>query len=94
MDIQNKDVHLRLLEQAFFIHSRRNYDGEYGSIGLDSKRPFGSSYVQGDILKIIGVHLDEGAEYSDEQHEYADKLYDLLPKFTYEQYLRRMNETA
>lgn len=89
---RNKTKDLLALEHAFFIHCRRHYDGEYGSIGLDSKRPFGNSYVQGDILDIIEFpHKDE---YSDEEIEYADNLFNELPKFLHEQYLSRMAETV
>ena len=70
---------LRLLAKAFFDNI--SYDGscEFGSIGLDCKRPFGNSSVTFDILEIIGAkfeeHEKEGDSYSDDQHDYARNLY-------------------
>lgn len=46
-----KEEHLDLLKNGCW-----EYDGscEYGSIGLDCKRPFGNSSVEYDIAEIIG----------------------------------------
>jgi len=72
----NKD--LELLAQAFFKNLEIS-NAEFGGIGLDGKRPFGNSDVEGDILDIIGWKYKE--EVSDEQYEYARKLYndELIP---------------
>lgn len=81
----NKEEHLKLLAIAFFDNLEYMDACEYGSIGLDFKRPFGSSYVQGDILEICKVEpeMPEDGEmyYSKEQEEYADELYQELPQY-------------
>lgn len=66
--------HLFKLADAYFDHLIFDSAAEYGSIGVDSKRPFGNSYVEGDILKIIGIPCPRDG-YTDEQEEYARKLY-------------------
>lgn len=74
--------HLEKLEKAFFQNIERHDDCEYGSIGLDCKRPFGNSDVEGDILEIIEVEMtgNDGYEkcWSSDQREYAAGLYDAL----------------
>ena len=74
--------HLEKLEKAFFQNIERHDDCEYGSIGLDCKRPFGNSDVEGDILEIIGVEMagddGDGPCWSSGQREYAAGLYDEL----------------
>ena len=80
-----QDEHLQKLAVAFFNNIERHDDCEYGSIGLDCKRPFGNSDVEGDILEIIGAEMegDDGFDkcWSSEQREYAASLYDSLPKY-------------
>lgn len=56
-----------------------------GYLNLDNKRPFGNSDVDQDVLKIIGCKLEPDAEdnmcYSEEQYDYARKLFyhELVP---------------
>lgn len=86
----DKEVSLEILSQAFFANIRRNDDGEYGSIGIDCKRPFGSSDVEGDILTIIGAAMegdDDGPCWSRKQRDQAAELYDELPKWLRSKYL-------
>jgi hypothetical protein len=69
------------LEQAFFQNLCID-NVEFGGIGLDSKRPFGNSDVETDILEIIGAEPegDDGYEecFSSAQREYARDLYSAL----------------
>jgi hypothetical protein len=50
---------------------------EYGGIGLDPKRPFGSSFIEADILGIIGWDEEGGDDgyCTREQRDYARSLY-------------------
>lgn len=67
---------LFVLATAFF--ENLEYDGscEFGSIGVDCKRPFGNSWVENDILEMIGEESGEdNGDWSEEQLEYARRLY-------------------
>ena len=90
MKFRTKD--LKTLALAVLANLQRNHDCEYGSIGTDCKRPFGNSDVEGDILEIIGETPkgNDGEEecWSSYQREYAAALYEAMPKFIYEQYVR------
>lgn len=77
-----KDEDMLKLEKAFFSNLQRS-DCEYGAIGVDCKRPFGNSDVEGDILcDILEAEMegDDGEEpcYSSKQRAYAAALYDNL----------------
>ncbi|KKM26481.1 hypothetical protein LCGC14_1584240, partial [marine sediment metagenome] len=53
---------------------------EFGSIGLDCKRPFGNSQVEKDMFEIIGLNAEIkcpncGDEWSDDQYDYVRCLY-------------------
>lgn len=63
---------------------------EYGGWGLDDKRPFGNSYVAGDIMEFLGLPNDEmvGSEQYDEQIDYVDSLYDDLGSYLKEEWYR------
>lgn len=78
MKARDTQADLRKLAQAF-IDNLQIDDCEYGGIGLDSKRPFGNSDVEGDILHIIGAELEEDDDgdpaWSDDQRDYARSLY-------------------
>ena len=76
------------LEQAFF-RELTFVDGDYtqGGIGLDTKRPFGNSYVVGDILDIIGAKIGKDG-WTEEQEEYAQELYRALIPHLKRKYLR------
>ena len=76
---RNEIEDLMILTNAFFENLQID-SCEYGGIGLDSKRPFGNSSVTLDIMEMIGVEPEFncrncGAEYSEEQRDYADQLY-------------------
>ena len=66
--------HLALLADAFFVHLQIDRT-EFGGIGLDCKRPFGNSYVEEDILEIIGLVSEGENEDDDCLNEYARELY-------------------
>lgn len=74
-------VDMAKLATAFFDNLQKD-DCEYGAIGVDCKRPFGNSDVEGDILELLGAKPegDDGdAEcWSRAQREYAAGLYDNL----------------
>lgn len=57
--------------------------GESG--GIDGKRPFGNSDIEGDVLQIIGAapedEEDGDAVWSERQLNMAGKAYDELPRW-------------
>lgn len=73
---QQTAEHLRLLSIAFYEAMNETTD-ECNGLGIDGKRPFGNSYIAGDVLEII-EEKPEGEDYcwSDEQTEYAYHLFD------------------
>ncbi len=77
-DYKNKDM--QLLADAFFKNLLLNKDG---SIGLDSKRPFGNSFIEGDIADIIGYPINSHSDDSDDEEYlvYLKDLYSSLPEF-------------
>lgn len=88
----DKARHMEILAQAFFRNLERN-DMEYGGIGIDCKRPFGNSDVEGDILEMIGAtpEGDDGEDkcWSSAQKKYAASMYDGLIKYLQAKYLKR-----
>jgi hypothetical protein len=77
MNDETKD--LAKLAEVFFQNLAFDPSCEYGSVGLDSKRPFGNSDVDADILEIIEAKPEgddgDGPCWSSEQREYASTLY-------------------
>ena len=77
----NRDMQkdLAFLANAFFQNLEYDPHWEYGAIGVDCKRPFGNSDVEGDVLNIIGAEMegDDGEDkcWSSGQREYAADLY-------------------
>lgn len=78
-----------------FYNGLRIDNTEYGGIGIDSKRPFGNSDVEGDMLRIIGwepENVEGDPEYTEEQFEYVRELYhEKLIPFLQNQWDRFMN---
>jgi hypothetical protein len=75
-----REKDLKLLANAFFNNLDR-YNCEYGGWGVDDKRPFGNSFVEGDIAEIIGLELvdeDDDSEEHEDQIRYLNSLYDDL----------------
>jgi hypothetical protein len=79
---------MMLLAHAFFKNLTRD-NCEYGGWGVDSKRPFGNSDVEGDVLEIIGLepkrcpHCDEPLDddKGGDPRAYAAGLYSDLGPF-------------
>lgn len=65
---------LKILADAFFKELIFDDGCEYGSPGLDPKRPFGNSFVEGDILDLLEIEPD-GEDWTQEQLDYAADLY-------------------
>lgn len=82
-------VDMAKLATAFFDNLQRD-DCEYGAIGVDCKRPFGNSDVEGDILELLGAKPegDDGDSkcWSSGQREYAAELYDNLIPYLQKKY--------
>lgn len=92
MKDRDREGDMRKLAGAFFKYLDHDQDNEYGAIGVDSKRPFGNSDVEGDILRIIGVDVDSENEQEDEEYrEYAASLYNGLVDWLRE-FWKRANE--
>jgi hypothetical protein len=87
MELKKEDM--GKLEKAFFENLQRD-NCEYGAIGVDCKRPFGNSDVEGDILEIIKVEPegDDGVDkcWSSKQREYAAAMYDGLIEWLQSKY--------
>jgi hypothetical protein len=61
--------HLKLLRNAYVSWC----DDETGAPQIDPKRPYGNSYVEGDIAEILGWKV--GEELTDQQREKAMQLH-------------------
>jgi len=72
---------MKLLANAYFDNLDRG-NCEYGGWGLNNKRPFGSSFVERDIAKILGwdedEFIDDNGDMIPEKEAYLHKLYDDL----------------
>ena len=79
MSTRSYDDDMMILARAFVKNLQRD-NCEYGGWGIDSKRPFGNSYVEGDILRLLGIAAGEDG-YTAEQRDYAASLYDDLGDF-------------
>lgn len=90
MSETQRQADMNVLAQMFFSHLRRDRC-EYGGIGIDCKRPFGNSDVEGDILEGIGATMEgddgEGLCWSSTQRRYAASLYDDLITHLQQTYL-------
>jgi len=78
--MHERDMELDLFRLADAFFQNLQIDNcEFGSIGVDCKRPFGNSYVEDDILEIIGWECEgdngDGECYASFQKEYAYNLY-------------------
>ncbi len=83
---RNKEEDLRKLADAVIENLQYDDMCEYGSIGVDCKRPFGNSDVEADMLEIIGWDMegDDGDDacYSSKQRDYVRTLYmEELPNY-------------
>ncbi len=87
-----KQHHLKLLADAFFDNIYRHEDSM--TIGLDFRRPFGNSFVAGDILEIIKLKHDSTDEdgvscYAEELISYVLGLYDELVLYLRDQWFSK-----
>jgi hypothetical protein len=82
---RDRDRDMMLLAHAFVDNLTRD-DCEYGGWGVDSKRPFGNSDVEADIIKIIYLEVRKcpscgeplSDECADNPRQYARGLYNDL----------------
>jgi uncharacterized protein YodC (DUF2158 family) len=73
---RNLKEDLAKLADAFFENIIYDDSCEFGSVGTDCKRPFGNSYVEGDILEILCWAADgDDEDFTDSQLDYANDLY-------------------
>ncbi len=79
MSTRSYDDDMMVLARAFAQNLQRD-NFEYGGWGVDCKRPFGNSFVEGDILRLLGIAASEDG-YTAEQRAYAASLYDDLGEF-------------
>lgn len=63
--------HVKLLRRANVMW----YDCETGAPGLDCKRPYGNSDVEGDVCNILGWSKEDGDGYSQEQRDKASLIH-------------------
>lgn len=77
---RDKSSDMMILADAFFANLVRD-NCEYGGWGIEDKRPFGNSDVTGDILEMLKIPSDGDSEWTREQRNYADSLYDSLGTF-------------
>ena len=61
--------HIKLLKKMVFTYYENG--GDYISIGVQGKRPFGNSDVIGDIIRIIGEPIIDDEYITDAQQEKA-----------------------
>ena len=66
--------HMDLLLEAFYTYIE-NAEDESKGIGLDGKRPFGNSFIAGDVAEIIGIEFGGEDEGNEAIEEYCDWLY-------------------
>lgn len=65
------ESHIKLLKEMYV-----SWDGgEFGAPSIDCKRPYGNSYVYGDIGEILGIKPDDNDEFSDEQQAEMDEIH-------------------
>lgn len=78
---RDREADLNSVALAFFDNLERNEYCEYGGWGLDDKRPFGNSDVEGDLIEIVFGTLDETLRENEDVTEYVTSLYDDLGEY-------------
>ncbi|MBA4073084.1 MAG: hypothetical protein C0497_14850 [Gemmatimonas sp.] len=63
--------HIKLLRRAHVSWE----DGNFGAPTIDSKRPYGNSFVEDDVAKILGWKVDDEAGPNGEQRAVAAALH-------------------
>ena len=64
--------HIKLLKRAEIQY---NSNSEFGAPEIDPKRPYGNSYVYGDIAEILGIKKDEDGEFPEEDIAYMGRVH-------------------
>lgn len=71
MIFEVKKEHLILLQNAYI-----SWDScEFGAPGIDPKRPYGNSYVLGDIAELLNISFNEDEEFNDKDYSYMNSLH-------------------
>jgi hypothetical protein len=65
-----KDIHIKLLQNAYV-----SWEGcEFGAPSIDCKRPYGNSYVYGDLAEFCGIER-VGGDFTREQYDYMNQVH-------------------
>lgn len=81
---RDRRADMLVIADAFFENLRRD-DCEYGGWGIDPKRPFGNSYVDGDMCEML---WGRDREFTEDETDYAASLYDDLGEFLRKEWQR------
>jgi hypothetical protein len=68
------EEHIKLLREAYVGWQ----NCEFGAPEIDPKRPYGNSFVYGDIAEILGIEgviIDEEKDYTDEQRDRMQEIH-------------------
>lgn len=68
MEFELTEYHIKLLTSMYVEFYDSSYDG---APAIDMKRPYGNSFVAGDVAEILGWEFDQDDELSDEMIENA-----------------------
>ena len=68
---QLTEDHIKLLRRAYVSWD----DGEFGAPAIDCKRPYGNSFVEGDVAEILGWTVNEEDGLNGEQRAAAEKIH-------------------
>jgi hypothetical protein len=79
----NDKIQFKLTEDHVKLIRQMNVDYddycEFGAPEIDPKRPYGNSYVYGDIGQILGIKPNDGfrddPEFGDDQRDYMLKIH-------------------
>lgn len=67
--------HIKLLQGMYFDY-RDDY--ETGAPGADQKRPYGNSYVAGDVAEILGIEIpDDDGDGRSERDDIEEEMLEL-----------------
>ena len=71
-EFELKEEHIKLLTEAYVSW----FDCEFGAPAIDCKRPYGNSYVLGDINEILNI-----GQYNEDEGEFSRADEELMIKF-------------
>ncbi len=72
MEFTLKPEHIKLLRRAYI----RTSEYETGAPEIDGKRPYGNSYVAGDVAEILGIKVGEDGLTDEQARELLDLHYE------------------